>query len=309
VRTHAIITTVLALTLSGGGAYAAPAGGCSGTELPHDGMPGAEALLETGPGDFLGRWQDRLLHWHNGALVSITPLPEGLDLVGLAGAAGNGRAVGTIGDPNHAVSVQDGAAAELTMPTGVVTSFATGINKQGDLTFTATDPSHTRPRYFAWAAGSGTPTEILVHSDQFLAMHGIADDRRLLLDWANTDGHTRAATFIAGGATLLALPAGSTDSWSTAVAGSWIIGKAGHATPDRSVAWDATGALHVLPDGFDATAVNRSGLVAGTYRGGAATWSPDGTIRQLPVGSRVFSVADDGTLVGVLGGVPTTWTC
>jgi hypothetical protein len=135
-------------------------------------------------------------------------------------------------------------------------------------------------------------------------MHGIADDRRLLLDWATTDGHTRAATFVAGAATLLALPAGATDSSSTAVAGSWIIGTAG----DAAVEWDPTGAVHVLPDGFDATAVNRSGLVAGTYGGRAASWRPDGTIRQLPAGSRVFSVADDGTLVGVRDGVPTVWS-
>lgn len=305
-RVRAVLTAVLALALTSGVAHGAPAGdSCTGTALPHDGLPGAVALLETGPGDFLGRWQDRLVRWHNG-VQSTTSLPDGLSLQGLAGAAGTGRAVGAVGDPKAAIGVQDGQATKLTMPTGVVTSWAVGINRAGDIAIEGTDPSRTQPRYFAWPVGQSSPVEVLTHANQFLALHGIADDRRLLLDWAADDGHTRAATFLGGGATLLELPEGSTDSWSTAVAGSWIIGKVGD---DQSVAWDPSGAVHLLPADFDATSVNRSGLVAGDDHGRASVWSPDGEVRQLPTGSQVFSVADDGVLVGADDGVPTTWTC
>jgi hypothetical protein len=300
VRTWAAVLAVGALTSTLAEGVAHGATECTATTLPHNGA--ATALVQTAPGDILGTGQGTLLRWHNGVSTS-SPLPDGATLR-LRGADKNGRAVGSVGD--KAITVANGQIASVTTPPTVTTSAGKGIDLAGDFVVQGFDPTYQgqQQRYFAFPAGSNGSVEILVHSDQFRTLNGILDDRRLVLDWATTDGHIRAATFLGGSATLLTLPAGATDSSTTAGAGSWVIGKAG----DRSVAWDPSGTPHVLPAGFDAVSVNRSGQVAGTTYGLAELWSPDGTVRQLGWGT-VNSVADDGTVLGSANTAPTIWHC
>ncbi|MBB5897337.1 hypothetical protein ACFFS4_21830 [Kutzneria kofuensis] len=311
-RAHAWMTALtagaLVSTMICGSAEAATDCAWSGTPLPHDGVTAGTAQVLAAPGDILGFGDGRLLRWHNGTLTS-TVLPDGATQLRLRGADGAGRVAGTINSPQHAITVRDGKITEYPVPTGASNGEARGVNQRGDVAGFATGPGPQQRRYLIWTdSTTGNPTEVLVHADQFRTLSGIADDRRLVLDWATTDGHTRAATFLGGTATLLALPEGATDSWTTAVAGSWIIGKAG-TQPQRSVVWDPTGAPRLLPAGFDAVSVNRSGVIAGYLDGQAAVQTPDGTVHQLGSGTELGSVADDGTVLGAAGGVPTTWTC
>lgn len=303
-RKHAWMTAltaaVLASTMITGTAGAGECG-WTGTALPHDGDAIAQVQAA---GDILGFGDGHLLRWNNGAVTS-TALPDGATQLQLRGADSAGRAAGTINSPSHAITVRDGKITEFSLPAGASDGEAKGVNQRGDVAGVATGPGPQQRRYLVWANGSTGPTEVLVHADQFRALSGIADDRRLLIDWATADGHTRAATFLAGGATLLALPAGATDSSSTAVAGSWIIGKVG----GQSVVWDPSGTPRLLPAGFDAVSVNRSGLVAGRYDGQVAAVTLDNSVQELGAGSELGSVADDGTVLGAAGGVPTTWSC
>jgi len=299
---RALALALLASTLTTG---TASAGECTwtATSLSHDGT--AQVLAASG--DILGFGDGQLLRWHNGTFTSAA-LPGGTTQLHLRGADGSGRAAGTVASPQQAITVRDGQFTSYTLPIGASNGEVRGVNQRGDVAGFATGPNAGQRRYLVWTDGStGKPTEVLVHADQFRTLSGITDDRRLVLDWATTDGHTRAATFLGGSATLLTLPAGTTDSWTTAAAGSWIIGTAG--ADHRSVLWDSTGTPRLLPVGFDAVSVNRTGLVAGTYAGQAAVVTADGSVHQLGAGTDLGSVADDGTVLGSAGGVATTWTC
>ncbi|MFC0438378.1 hypothetical protein [Kutzneria buriramensis] len=301
VRTWAAVLAVGALTSTLVEGVAHGATECTATTLPHNGV--ATALVQTAPGDILGAGRGTLLRWHNGELTS-SPLPDGFTTLRLRGADKNGRAIGSI--DGRAITVADGHIAPVTTTSTVTTSAGKGINQAGDYMVQGFDPTRQgqQQRYFAYPAGTTVSVEILVHADQFRTMNGILDDRRLVLDWAADDGHSRAATFLGGAVTLLALPDGAADSRTTAAAGSWIIGSAGN----RSVAWDPSGTPYVLPAGFDAVSVNRSGEVAGTIYGLAALWSPDGSVRRLGWGT-VNSIGDDGTILGSAHAAPTTWKC
>ncbi|MBP2478259.1 hypothetical protein JOF53_007131 [Crossiella equi] len=318
VRTWAAVAaaSALAATFLTGVGVAAPRG-CTPTALPPGGVGGGTALLKPTPGEVLGAWDDvasgRLLHWRDGEQTA-TPLPPTLNLVWLRGADGTGRAAGSIGIANtdaplHPVTVKDGVLSYLALPDGVTSVNVKGVNQRGDIAGLAY--AQDRLRFLVWAAGSTRPTEALVHADRFTGLGGIADDLSLVVDWDTRDGHTRAAKFLGGKETLLALPRGATDSWATAVGGNWVIGKEGTASsgPRRSVLWSPRGVPQLLPTGFDAVWVNRSGVVGGHLDGQAAVRGADGVVRKLGAGTVLGSVADDGTVLGAAGGKPVTWTC
>lgn len=299
----------------------APATGCNwtATTLPHAGYPQSTAVLETAPGEYLGRTgslsDSQFLTWKNNGTVESTPWPDRYNLGRLNGADGSGRAVGTMDvfrdfdQPEIAFTIKDGSLTLLTFPAGVFGLDAVGVNQNGDIAVVGAGQDHLR--YFVWPAGQASPIEVLVHADQIHYMSGITDDRRLAVDWINGDGHGRAATFINGEATLLPLPAGYTESWTGMVAGGWILGgvspKPNTAAP--SVVWDPSGAVHLLPTGFTPHSINRSGAILGDYQGGTVVWHPDGTVQPTPAAAYLASIADDGLLLGAINGVPTTWAC
>ena len=319
----AVAASVLASTLCAGVAHA---GGCAwtGTVLPHDGFPDANVDLQTGPGVFLGTWLDNgvphLLRWHDGTVDDSGALPDQLNYIEFRGADGAGEAIVNmdrlrdVDEPEHAATVQDGRITELAPPSGVVSTAAVGVDQGGDIAFVG--GGNGLQRFFVWPAGQAGPVEVLVHADQILGMDGILDDRSLVVDWKNDDGHTRVAKYLNGGATVLALPAGSAYSWGLRAAGGWIVGNVS-TRPDEfqgAAVWDPNGVPHLLPAGFTAEGINRSGTVEGHFVDSSGQWVPalvgsDGVTRQLPAGSYVSSIADDGSVLGSNNGVPMTWVC
>lgn len=81
--------------------------------------------------------------------------------------------------------------------------------------------------------------------------------------------------------------------------------------------------MTLLPQDFDAAALNRAGLVVGTAQGGAAVWSPTATtyLGTLLPGSQGLAINGDGAVAGIVGdsgfvlangalstfGEPATW--
>ncbi len=342
------IPVALAVAVTTLSSPAASAATCSATLLPLPATRVAGVVLAAdGQGGFAGEASSRrvlgsvsvhAVRWSGGVATNLGLLPGHSPLS--VNVTGVNRAGTVVGDAPEASGVRNRAfrsvgtaLTPLPEPAGVHSSWATGVNDNGDIVghvgteFQQGVTIHTAHRAVLWPASApGTVVELtggLPTTGQTIAT-GIDQDGTVLVEHypTRTDDFDATSLYLwkASAARKLAIPSGTVSVDGAAIANGRVVGGtyASEFADGVGVLWEQNGSVVRPTTAGSLHSVNRSGLSTGFTAStplGHGVWQGSALTATLSGSLGVNVVSDNGSVAGWSRSAagadnqPTVWRC